>query len=1083
MNLNKLIGAILLTSAMMFCQSAFAIKANPRPVTVKQPDGTLLTVRIHGDENHHFVATTDGYRIARDADGYYRYLTLNQLTNKMQLSMQRASNVGERNIAETNFLKTVGEPTAGIKLFHLPSQTKAPAMTLSPSVLNPSANGGMKRPKAFRANAEPNESQYLCILVNFQNGRMKHQRQNFDDFLNKRGYDGYGSVKDYYRDNSNGKFVPNFTTLGPYTLSQPQSYYADNDYDTGSDQNPRAMVVEAVQLAKQNNPELDFSQFDNDGDGYMDNCYIIYAGYSEASTGNEGDMWPHSWTLGNDTITVDGIIVKNYSCSQELVGAPGNPVNPSMDGIGTFTHEFGHVLGLKDMYDTNDYYDGYGIDPGAYSLYASGSYNNFSRTPAALWAFERLQLGWMELGKDVIELKAGEDVMQDNSATTFTARYINCQPQRAADTGYEWFIVENRQLTGWDAYIPNHGMLIYHYDYTKEKWADYWNVNGPNNNARHRCVYIKCADNIDDDNTRAGDTYPGSSANTSFTDYSTPNALNWDGASANVPLTNIREDNGLIYYQAAGGASAWNVIVTEPVTSLHDTDVTLNARILSVNADVAEVGFCWAEGRCCPTLDSEHAVVAKTGQTSLLVASLKCGTTYSYRAYMKMADSSLVYGSPMEFTTEYETAHAPFMQDFKSWATGRLEGWEIADNNADGTTWVYDKNSASACYQFDYWNDADDWLISKRRYHIPENGAIFFERGVEAENYIETLEVYVSTTSSNINDFYLHKRFSLADNFGKKIWEEVDLSQYAGQDIYIAFRCCSEKMQGLLRLWDLRLAQRLATPEITYFGKGDNDDQIRVSWTPVANAAKYYLFFGKVTSQSYLTSFFSPLDYYASYSQNVDLGTGHIFFKGNGFVEIKETPSGYEDLKFMVYATGPVGTSYLDVEGTTDGIHWIPVCPRLLLSSYDTDGIECDYSNYVRGRGYTKFRFNFTDGGKLAHIRYLTLSYYDGYEWDQLAAGSTEATERIINATTPGEFTSGKYVCWVAAGDDANLFFDESPEKFYTVSSPAKETDGIADIVASQTTDNGYTYTISGQRILTPSRGIYIRNGKKIAVR
>ena len=185
------------------------------------------------------------------------------------------------------------------------------------------------------------------------------------------------------------------------------------------------MVKEAVELAKKNNPDMDFRQFDNDGDGIMDNCYVIYAGYSEASTANGDDIWPHSWYLDDNT-TIDGVQIHDYSCSAELVGMPGAPVVPSMDGIGTFTHEFGHVLGLKDMYDTDDTSNGKGIDPGAYSLYASGSYNNDSRTPPCLMAFERMQMGWMKEGEDIVEVKNPEDVTLTSIADN-KARFINCQ--------------------------------------------------------------------------------------------------------------------------------------------------------------------------------------------------------------------------------------------------------------------------------------------------------------------------------------------------------------------------------------------------------------------------------------------------------------------------------------------------------------------------------------------------------------------------------------------------------------------------------------------------------------------------------
>lgn len=1015
--------------------SVYAIKARPGVVTVKQPDGTTLLVRIHGDENHHYVTTLDGYRIATDQSGTYRYVTMDSKSRKLVLSDVAVHNTESRTRQESARLQNIPKAVElNSNALVTKSVVKSIDRPLSPEVLNPSARGVMNSHRYARkgVGAEPNESQYLCVLVNFKDSRMKFKNEDFDNFLNQSNYAGFGSVKDYFRDNSNRKFVPNFVTVGPYTLSKSVLDYAANDYETGSDIDPRSMVREAALLAKENNPALDFSIFDNDGDGYMDNIYVIYAGYSEASTGNPDDMWPHSWTMGDDDVIVDGIRIHNYSCSQELVGTPGNPKVPTMDGIGTFTHEFGHILGLKDMYDTNDYYNGKGIDPGAYSLYASGSYNNDSKTPAALWAFERLQMGWMELGKDILELKDAEDVTQQNSATTFTARYINCQPERVPENGHELFILENRQFVGWDAYIPGHGLLIYHYDYTKEKQDEWWSINGPNNDSRHRCLYIKCADNIDDDNSRSGDTYPGNTANTSFTDFTTPNALNWAGYATNVPVTNISELNGVVRYQVSGGKTRWNVITTLKPTRILDTQAMMSCQVEQTNGNIAEMGFCWCEGFAEPSVASAHQTVTPGTTASSVISGLKAGTQYSVKAYMKMQDGTVVYGSAINFKTEYPTAYAPFQTDFNQWTNGLIDGWEIIDRNGDGTTWVYDKQSSSICYQFDYWNNADDWLICKRRYHIPENGTLFIQRGVNEQQYVEGLEVYVSTTTSDIDAFYLHKQFTFADKFGMQVYEEVDLSMYAGKDIYIAFRCNSEAMQGLLRLWEVRMDTKLPAPHISYFGTGENDDQLKVQWNHVEGAENYYLYLGKVSGDVYSVTTFTGMDFYKYFSNNVELSSGHIFFQGDGFVELKEIPTGYNDLKFMVYPTGPVGTSFLDIEGTDDGINWIPVCPRVTLSQYVAEGIECNYQQYVKDRGYVKLRFRFTDNGHLAHIRYLTVGYDDGYYWDQLAAGTTTQTEMLINAKTPGEFRLGQFVTWVASGTKDGLFFDESDNAFFS---------------------------------------------------
>lgn len=1049
-NFRRTLASLTFAIAVGGTTNLYAIMANPKPVLVKQPDGTALTVKIYGDENHHYVTTLDGYQIATDNLGVYRYVTLSN--GRFVLSDVKAHNIEERSIKENNHLLTLSKASqfnAEWMSSHK-VQRKVVDRTLDASVLNPSASGSwnMKRYLPNRVGAEPNESQYLCILVNFADCRMRFKNDDFNRFLNEPNYAGYGSVKDYFRENSGGKFVPNFVTVGPYNLSKPTVEYASNDSPDGSDIDPRGMVREAIKLAKEKNPNLDFRQFDNDGDGFMDNCYIIYAGYSEASTGEANDMWPHSWTLGDEDVLIDGITVHTYSCSQELVGSPGNPTSPSMDGIGTFTHEFGHILGLKDMYDTDDYYNGKGIDPGAYSLYASGSYNNDSKTPAALWAFERHQMGWMEIGKDILELKKGEDVTQHNSAETFTARYIDCQPGRTSGTGHEWFILENRQFSGWDEFIPGHGLLIYHYDYTQDMVDKWWSSNGPNNNARHRCLYIKPADGIDDDNSRPGDTYPGSSANTSFTDFSVPGALNWQGLGANVPITNIIEHNGLVSYQAAGGSTKWNVINTNQMGRILDTQAEAFATIVQHAQDIAEAGFCWEEDMKEPTLASSHISVPVADDIKGIITGLKSGSIYTVKAYMILADGSIFYGSPMNFMTEYATAYAPFTSDFNSWTNGKINGWEIVDNNSDGTTWVYDKQTKSICYQFDYWNNADDWLICKRRFHIPENGMLYFKRGVNEEQFIEGLEIYVSTQTSALKDFYLHKQFTFADNFGRQVYEEVDLSMYKGQDIYIALRCNSEKLQGLLRLWDIRLEQKLATPSITYFGHGENEDQLKIQWSEVPDAAKYYLYLGRITDVRFKNYTFTTPDFYHDYSQNVDLATGHLFFKGSGFVELKHMQEGYEDLKFMIYPTGPIGVSYLEVEGTIDENTWIPVCPRTAIGEYDPEGIECNFQSYVEGRGYKSIRLRLIDNGRLAHVRYLTVGYNEGYVWDQLAAGSVTGTEALVNAKTIGEFKTGSYVCWVASGNDSSLFFDESVYAYYEprLSSNDGET-GIEDAI------------------------------------
>lgn len=997
---------LLLVCVWLLPSAVHAIKAKPGSIVVKQPDGTCLVIRVHGDESFHYTTTADGYLIRRGKDGFFRYVQ-RDAGGGLRLSGQRVRDAHVRGADERAFVAKLrpvrGSDFEGLRSL---SSRRGPAQILGRSVVAPRLlRGGVAA-----------ESQYLVILVNFKDRAFTFGNDDFSRWLNEAGYaehGGTGSVKDYYRDNSMGRFVPNFRVVGPFTLEHEQAYYAENDEDTGEDINPRAMVVEACRAARAAHPELDFAQFDNDGDGFMDNVNIVYAGYSEASTGDELDMWPHSWYLGADSINVDGVTLNNYSCSAELVGASG----AEMDGIGTFAHEFGHILGLKDMYDTDEYVDGYGLDPGAFSLFASGSYNNNSRTPPCLMAFERMQMGWCSPQP----LSGAEDVaLQPLHANE--ARFINAQPHRPAGTGHEWFVLENRQQTGWDRYVPAHGLLIYHYDYTDEMVERYWSVNGPNNNARHRCMYIIPADGVDDINSRGADTYPGRTGNTAFTDSTTPGALNWAGYPTGTPITNIREEGGVVFFQVCGGVERLSVIRTLVPDGIRDTSMSVAAIVETAVQEVQEAGFCWAMG-AEPTLSGDHVAVAMADTLRHRLTGLVPGCLYNVRAYMKMADGSVVYGAAIPVNTECALAEAPYVGDFSSWTDGQPDCWKIVDNNGDGTTWIFDENAGGMLYQFDYWNNADDWLISCRM-KVPKNGALYFLRGVVDETTVENLDVYVSTRSRDIKDFHLVKRFSFADNFGQQVAEEVDLKEYAGQEVYVAFVCTSEKLQTNLWLWQVYLTEKLPTPEITRFEK--QGDGLQVEWTPVENALKYYLEFAERTEEVFNNTVFIPESDFIVVDGDAKASTGIVDFWGDGYVQTRRYADGITNCMFILTSSGPLGTSVLTIEGTEDGTNWETVGPITKVSGYDAEGTEHYLTDYLTDKCYKQLRLTCQHGGRNIRVRYFTLSYNDGYVENILAAGTVNGTAINIEPTTQNEFEQGKtYVARVYAGD-GYLFYDAS---------------------------------------------------------
>ncbi len=1010
-------------------QTAQAIKANPKAVSVKQPDGTTLVIRIHGDENFHYLTTTDGFLIQQDKDGFFKYVQTDAKQGTRKLTARRATNLTSRTADEAKFVSTLRpirtNDAEWLRSMQGHIEPRTIAQTLKPSV---------RSRKVEAETGEAKESQYLVVLVKYADGEFHFSQPDFDHWLNKKGYSekgGTGSVKDYYRDNSMGQFVPNFTVVGPYTLDHERTYYAADYGGTGNDVNPQALVIEAAQKAKADHPEIDFSQFDNDGDGFMDNINVVIGGYSQASSGDEKDMWPHSYRLITDdsdlSIKIDGITVNNYSVSAELVGSTGT----EMDGIGTFVHEFGHILGLKDMYDTDDYDNGMGIDPGGYSLYASGSYNNNSRTPAGLMAFERMQMGWMQLN-DFKQLSNAEDVSLP-AVSYNTAAYVNAQPDLSADKGFEWYVFENRQKTGWDAYIPYHGLLVYHYDYTADMVTKYWSVNGPNNNALHRCLYIVPADGIDDTNTRKGDTYPGTTGTTELTDYS-----NWNGDRLRTPITNIREEGGMVYFQVKGGESEQSSILTQPVdlADITDSSVKLKAKLGKATQEIKEMGFCWSDETEEPTLnpsDSKHRVIPTAEQIETTLTGLEEAGLYYVRAYLTLADGTTVYGAALPVTTEHKPLTAPYYLSFdETEDDGSFSRWRIVDENNDANTWTYDKSQQAMVYNADYWNNANDWLISERM-TIPERGAIYVMRGVMDPSYVEKLDVYVSTKSRNVSDFHLVKSFSLADQFSTMAVDEVDLSDYAGQDVYTALVCTSERMQNALWLWGVILTQRLEAPVITQFGR--QGDDLHAEWSPVENASKYFLEFFKETSEKVTSAKYLPESDVDEAVGNVTLGTGVLRFTGSGTVTTVDYPDGITNVQYILKSGGPRGTSTFSVEGSNDnGNSWTRIGELQRISSVDSDGSSVDLTSHMKGKSYRKLRMTCDFGGRLVNITNFSLTYNDGVKLDTLASGVASNDPNVTNVnispTKPGEFDNGRFRLQVTAGDGL-LYYDTSLPAFY----------------------------------------------------
>lgn len=358
----------------------------------------------------------------------------------------------------------------------------------------------------------------LAILVEFSDNSFTKVRQNFDDLLNKDGYDyngATGSAMNYFKDASNGRYVPQFDVFGPYKLDREMSYYGQNDRE-GLDMHPDQMVVDAVaKLAADSLAGVDFADYDTDNDGNIDNVFIYYAGYGENEGAPEDAVWPHAWEVYDEYVmgqlSYSGKRIKSYACTSELQGSVGS----TMCGIGTFCHEFSHVLGLPDFYVTD--YGSSHKTLGDWDIMDAGAYLNDGNTPPTYSAHERFYLGWLtpEILKD-----SGDYVLEELQKSN-KAYIITEIGEHNLDGGKPnpntYFLLENRQKTGWDAYLPGHGMMISKTIYDEDKWYN----NVPNNDKNSQGYDIIEADGKAPNGSygKAGDLFPGTSKITSYVLY------------------------------------------------------------------------------------------------------------------------------------------------------------------------------------------------------------------------------------------------------------------------------------------------------------------------------------------------------------------------------------------------------------------------------------------------------------------------------------------------------------------------------------------------------------------------------------
>jgi M6 family metalloprotease-like protein len=538
--MKSLFGRLALSALCVWPSAAMAVPAFPGLITVTQPDGTALQVRMVGDEYGHYFLTPDGVAVVADGK---RYCYARIEGAEAVSTAVEAHDAAQRSASEQALISEINTADVTAALGRRRVAAKRAIAQSGLGVSSTFVNTGSVK--------------VLVILVQFSDVDFCTADGNtyFTNMLNQEGFsqDGCtGSATDYFRTASNGLFTPQFDVYGPVTLPNTRAYYGASDTKSAE------MVTDAAKLL---DSQINFKDYDANGDGYVDTVCLFFAGEGENTSGITDYVWPHQWTLSGAGLSArdDSTRLNNYICTNEATSSG------ACAGIGTFIHEFSHALGLPDLYsgDIN-------TTPGYFDVMDWGCYLNSGHTPPTYSSFERNGMKWNS--PQVLSTAAAEVELQplDTSGEC-------CLIPTSSNN--EFFLLENRQLQGWDRYLPNHGLLVWHIDY------DYDHSSGINSDASHGNIDIveaNCTPNRSDKSVQAGYTFPGTTGLTDFTASTTPALTTWAGTAINIPITSISENGTVISFDVSGGFPIKRQTVeATDATAVSSTGFTANWGALS----------------------------------------------------------------------------------------------------------------------------------------------------------------------------------------------------------------------------------------------------------------------------------------------------------------------------------------------------------------------------------------------------------------------------------------------------------------------------------------------------------------------
>ena len=473
--------------------------ASPVPFTITQPNGIELEIFIRGNHLRNWHEY-NGWSILKNTDGWWVYA---RGVNNHQL------------LASNQRVGVDPEPENNPQLEGITEKLIPNALILDDNSPIPNLYG--TRDDTFRV---------PMILVEFPDYNAQYGPSKFDSLMNYEGYShlnysNTGSFRDFYKEISYNQFIPAVDINGWFTAEHVHNYYGhSNGYDR-----VRQLVRDMVDILESTG--FEWSIYDNDGDGYVDALNLAHAGPG-AEEGDDTNIWSHKWSLGNLAVSYDGVTIDSYNFNPEK--QMGNFVC-----IGVLTHEFGHALGLPDLYDTD--YSSTGA--GKLALMGSGSWGTSGTSPwypSTMIGWSKNELGWV----NVIEFSNSQNSIEIEQ--TYNSNIIY-KIQHPTENDEFWYI-ENRQKIGFDTLMPQPGLTIWH---IKESISTGWS---PNNNEPYYGVALEQADGLfaleNGGSSDGGDVFPGTTNNYNFTNNSIPNTNSLHGYPSMIKIQNISEPGSIM---------------------------------------------------------------------------------------------------------------------------------------------------------------------------------------------------------------------------------------------------------------------------------------------------------------------------------------------------------------------------------------------------------------------------------------------------------------------------------------------------------------------------------------------------------